>query len=176
MKSINFEIGNYKEYIINGDESNTIKLDVSDVGFIERLKTGMAELEEYQKEFNDIESPEEDIFERMDKKAREITNKIFNCDVCTKAFGDKNCFSVASNGKTNLINFLEAFIPIVTEDFGEAAAALEYQLESKTEKYTAPVVSKAPTAGLARPYGNNIPDVSSLSTEEKRALIAQLIC
>lgn len=176
MKSINFEIGNYKEYAINGDESNTIKLDVSDVGFIERAKKGMAELEEYQKELDNIDSPSEDIFEQMDKKAREIMDRIFDCDVCTKVLGNKNCFSIASNGKPILINFLEAFLPIVAEDFGQAATAQKTQLEAKTEKYTAPVVSKAPTAGLAHPYRNALPDVSGLSAEEKRALIAQLIC
>lgn len=176
MKSINFETGNYKEYVINGDESNTIKLDVSDVGLLSRFKTAMAEIEEYQEELNKMENPREDIFEQMDKKAREIVNKAFDCDVCTKAFGSKNCFSVASNGKLILINFLEAFIPIVTEDFGEKAAAQKSQLEAKAEKYIAPVVNKAPTAGLAHPYGNNIPDVSGLSAKEKRALIAQLIC
>lgn len=176
MKSINFEIGNYKEYAINGDESNTIKLDVSDIGLLNRFKTAMTEIKGYQKELSSINSPSEDIFEQMDKKAREIVNKAFDCDVCAKAFGNKNCFSTASNGEPILLNFLEAFIPIITKDFGQAATAQKTQLEAKTEKYTAPVVSKTPTAGLAHPYGNALPDVSGLSAEEKRALIAQLIC
>lgn len=176
MKSIDFEIGNIKKYAINGDENNCIELDVSDIGLLNRFKTAMTEIEEYQKELSSVNSPCEDIFEQMDIKAREIVNKAFDCDVCTKAFGDKNCFSTASNGKPVLINFLEAFIPIITEDFGKNAASQKAHTEAKTGKYIAPIVNKEPVVGLAHPYGNVLPDVSGLSAEEKRALIAQLIC
>lgn len=169
MKNIDFEIGSYREYVLNGNSSNPLKLDISDVGLIERLKKGMTEIDEYQKELDNVESPGEDIFEQMDKKAREIVNKIFDCDVCTKAFGNKNCFSLASNGKNNLTNFLEAFMPVLLEDFGETANALKSKLESKTEKYIAPVISKAPVETA-------LPDVSALTPEQKMALAAQLIC
>ena len=48
------------------------------------------------------------------------------------------------------------------------------ELRPEVSKYIeAPVIS--PVAGLAEPYKPMLPDVSRLTPEEKRALLAQLI-
>lgn len=176
MQSINFESGNYKEYAINGDENNTIRIDVSDLGFVDRFKTAMKEIEKAQEEYSAIKNPSEDILSEIDRRARDIVNKAFDCDVCTKAFGNKNCLSRASNGEPILINFLNAFIPIIKKDFGSAIQAQHIKLEDKTEKYTKPIVSQ-PTA--APQYVGMVSqpslDISSLTQEQKNALLRELI-
>lgn len=173
MESINFNIGNIKEYAINGDENNTIKIDVSDYGLIERFKTAMTEIESVQQEYKSINNPNEDVFKEMDKKARDIVNKAFDNDVCSKAFGNKNCLSTASNGKPMLINFLEAFIPIIQRDFGSVIKAQQITIEQKTEKYTKPVIvqSKPQFVGMTTPAI----DVSNMTADEKAALIKDLL-
>lgn len=175
MHSINFEVGTYKEYAINGDENNTIRIDVSDLGFVDRFKKAMSEIEAAQKEYENIKTPSEDILVEMDSRARGIVNRAFDCDVCTKAFGSKNCLSVASNGEPILINFLNAFIPIIKNDFGSAIQAQQKQVD-KTEKYTKPIVSQQAAApkyiGMASQPSL---DVSSLTQEQKNALMRELI-
>ena len=174
MQSINFEVGNYKEYSINGDENNTIKIDVSDLGFLDRFKTAMTEISDYQKEIEDIKEPSENIFAEMDKKAREIVNKAFDSDVCSKAFGNKNCFSTASNGKSIIVNFLEAFIPVIEHDFESTLQAQQIKLEEKTEKYTKPVIeqTRPPIVGMV---SQPTIDISKLTQEQKNAMLRELL-
>ena len=167
MQSINFEVGTYKEYAINGDENNTIRIDVSDLGFVDRFRKAMSEIEAAQKEYENIKTPSEDILSEIDSRVRGIVNRAFDCDVCTKAFGNKNCLSVTANGEPILINFLSAFIPIIKNDFSSAI---------KTEKYTKPIISQQAAAPqyvgmIAQPSL----DVSSLTQEQKNALLRELI-
>lgn len=172
MESINFNLGSYKEYAINGDENNTIRLDVSDYGYIERFQNALAEIEQFEKEFKSRENPTADILSEMDKKAREIVNKIFCDDVCAKVFGSKNCLSNASNGQPNLINFLNAIKPIIERDFGAAIQAQQIKLEEKTDKYTKPVLSKPPIVGMVSKPSI---DIDSLTKEQKNAILAELL-
>lgn len=166
MQSVNFEIGNYKEYALNNDEKNTIKIDVSDIGLIDRLQTAMNEIAEYQKTFDEVTDPDERIIKEMDETARKIVNKAFDEDICTKAFGNKNCFSVASNGKLNIVNFLEGFIPVIQNDFQSALQAQQIQLEEKTDKYTKPVTGMVSKPAI---------DVSELTQEQKNAILRELL-
>ena len=164
MHSINFEVGNYKEYALNGDENNTIKIDISDIGLIKRLRKAMEEIDEYQKQFEGKEEADENLVSELDEKAREIINKVFDSDVCTKAFGSKNCMSAASNGLPNIVNFLNAFIPVIQNDFKSEIEKEQKNLEEKTAKYIEPVVNNfAPAI-----------DISALSDEQKQALIEEL--
>lgn len=170
MQSINFEIGNIKEYAINGDEGRTIKFDVSDFGFIERFKTAYEEISQAAEEYKGAEKVSEEFFAEVDKRIRGIVNKAFNSDVCTAAFGNTNCFSVASNGNAVIVNFLEALTPIIERDFGESVGARKTELDKKTDKYTAPIVG-IPTADI---LPANI-DISSLTQEQKNAMLRELL-
>ena len=164
MQSINFQVGNYKEYALNGDENNTIKIDISDIGLIKRLRKAMEEIDEYQKQFEGKEEADENLVSELDEKAREIINKAFDSDVCTKAFGNKNCMSAASNGLPNIVNFLNAFIPVIQNDFRSEIEKEQKTLEEKTAKYIEPVVNNSAPAI----------DVSALSQEQKKSLIEEL--
>ena len=174
MQSINFEIGNYQEYAVNGDENNTIKIDVSDFGFVDRFRKAYSEIEEYMKKLESVTEPDENILAEMDETARKIVNKAFDSDVCTKAFGNKNCFSTASNGQPVLINFLMAFIPIIKRDFKSAFQAQQIKLEEKTEKYTKPIIeqSKLPVIGMV---SQPAVDISKLTQEQKNAMLMELL-
>lgn len=164
MKSINFAVGNYKEYAINGDETKTVKIDVSDIGFIDRFKKAVLEIEDYQKKLEAVISPDEDILVEIDRKAREILNKAFDSDVCSAAFGNKNCFSVTANGNPIIINFLEAFVPIIQQDFKNASEDQKIKIKDKTDKYITPVVSQS----------NTPIDISKLTNEQRSAILKEL--
>lgn len=172
MDSINFNSGNFKEYAINGDENNTIRLDVSDYGYIERFKNALDEIAQFEKEFKSREDQTADVLGEMDKKARDIVNRVFCEDICTKAFGSRNCMSSGSNGVPVLINFLNALKPVIERDFGAAMQAQKIKLEEKTDKYTKPVLSKPPVVGMV---SQPAIDIDSLTKEQKNAILAELL-
>lgn len=176
MQSINFERGNYKEFAINGDENNTVKINVSDVGILTRLQDaleridGIAEDVE-KKEKQDISKA--DLFKEQDERVREMVNKIFDTDICTSALGGTNAFSVASNGKPVIVNLLEALIQILVQEIKADQTAAQIKLEDKTDKYVKPItVSPAkPFIPLAEPAIA----VETLTAEEKNALLKELL-
>jgi hypothetical protein len=103
------------------------------------------------------------LLKEYDQRAREMVNDIFGTDVCTAALGSVNVFSVASNGKPVLVNFLEALLIVVVQEIKSAQTAAQIKLEEKVEKYIAPVV--------AQPAVN----VAELSDEDKKALLRELL-
>ena len=165
MKSINFDIGNYREYAINGDETRTIRIDVSDLGFVGRIQTAMDEIQKYADELSATSDDAQVTFENMDQAARKIINKAFDSDVCEAAFGDKNCFSIARNGSPIIINFLNAFVPVIKNDFENALKTQRDELTAKTAKYIEPVIGES-AAGI---------DISGLTDEQKNAMLRELL-
>lgn len=169
MQSINFNSGNYKEYAINGDENRVIRINVSDVGIITRIQDAMSKADNIAEEVSEREKNEDrtQLLKEYDQRAREMVNDIFGSDVCTAALGSVNVFSVASNGKPVLVNFLEALL-VVVQEIKSAQTAAQIKLEEKVEKYTAPVIAHQ---HIAQPAVN----VAELSDEDKKALLRELL-
>lgn len=180
MKAVNFTVGNYREYALNGDENNTIRIDVSDVSLVKRFKEAAEEIENFGDKLNFV-GDELQAFAKADAKAREIVNGIFGEDVCSKAFGGKNCMSTASNGKPILINFLDAFVPVVIEDIKSAVQTVSED-NDKTKKYTSqidkPIVHSS-AAEMVSLSGSALSshdiDLSALTQEQKNAVIMELL-
>ena len=133
MQSINFNSGNYKEYAINGDENRVIRINVSDVGIITRIQDAMSNADNIAEEVSEREKNEDrtQLLKEYDQRAREMVNDIFGSDVCTAALGSVNVFSVASNGKPVLVNFLEALLVVVVQEIKSAQTAAQIKLEEK---------------------------------------------
>ncbi len=165
MQSIDFNSGNYKEYAINGDENRVIRINVSDVGIITRIQDAMSKADNIAEEVSEREKNEDrtQLLKEYDQRVREMVNDIFGSDVCTAALGSVNVFSMASNGKPVLVNFLEALLAVVVQEIKSAQTAAQIKLEEKVEKYIAPVV--------AQPVVN----VAELSDEDKKALLRELL-
>lgn len=108
MQSIDFNSGNYKEYAINGDENRVIRINVSDVGIITRIQDAMSKADNIAEEVSEREKNEDrtQLLKEYDQRAREMVNDIFGSNVCTAALGGINVFSMGSNGKPVLFNFL----------------------------------------------------------------------
>lgn len=133
MQSINFNSGNYKEYAINGDENRVIRINVSDVGIITRIQDAMSNADNIAEEVSEREKNEDrtQLLKEYDQRAREMVNDIFGSDVCTAALGSVNVFSVASNGKPVLVNFLEALLVVVVQEIKSAQTAAQIKLEER---------------------------------------------
>lgn len=173
MKSINFESG-IKEYAINGDESKTIRINVTDLNLLKRIEDIAPKLTEIQNRYKDMKQPTPQQFFDMDVEIRELFNGVFGSDICTPAFGDTNCVSVNEQGEFLFVAFFNAFIPLLKEDILAVAPKREIRPEVSNYLRESNEIAKKPIAALANPYDSGI-DTSSLTKEQKMALVAQLL-
>lgn len=77
MLSINFDSGNYKEFAINGDENNTVKINVSDMGILTRAQDALKHIDGIVEELTEKEKQGVDnaeLFKEQDEKARQMVN------------------------------------------------------------------------------------------------------
>lgn len=135
MQSINFNSG-YKEYAINGDETNVVRFMPSDFNILERIKEAVPVIESVHQTYADSKDVPDisEVMSSCDKKIREQINYIFGNDVCTAAFGATNCLSPVGG---NLLYqcFLEALFPILERDISTERA----KVEKNIKKYTSQV-------------------------------------
>lgn len=144
MQSINFSDG-YKTYAINGDENNVIKVNVTDINILSRMKSAMAKCEEGFEEFSRLVDPTPEQLNEADMIIRAIIDEAFGADVSSHAFGGTNCLSPVSNGKPICVAFLEAFMPIITSEIKSTMQVQSVAIEDKTAKYTQHITQPALT-------------------------------
>ncbi|MCR5479792.1 MAG: hypothetical protein K6F27_08030 [Ruminococcus sp.] len=173
MTNLSFDTGTYKEYSLNGGE--TIRVNVSDPGIIDRLKGCQAKIEDIQKRYGEIIT--EDNLGKLDAEIRALIDSVINCPgACDKAFGATNCFAIAG-GQPIFVNFLEVLLAqlkkdIVAEQTAEKSA-FEALNNEKTQKYITQTQSKPQieqTSGSVKGF-----NLAALSQEEREKLLAELI-
>lgn len=172
MRSINFNEGVH-EYAVNGDESRVIKLRL-EPGMVGRFEKLMDELDEMIN--NCPEQPSLEQFDEIGEKLCKLINSAFRADVCGPAFGGANPLVPGSDGKPLYQAFFESFIPAVTEDIEKIKDSSEKISQDK--KASPPVLRPEVQRYIAKPYVREesiMPDVSTLSKEQKAQLIAQLL-
>ncbi len=114
MKTINFDNG-VREYALNGDEKNVIRVNVSDVNLMHRLALLENKVNEMLGGTQTEELTGEALF-KLDTELKAAVNEAFGADICTPAFGAVNCLSPVSDGRTIFESFFEAFLPAIKED------------------------------------------------------------
>lgn len=183
MQSINFSTG-IKEYAVNGDENNVIRINVSDLNISKRYQEASEKIEKLAEKYKNVSKPTPEQLAEADKEVRTQLNYVFDSDVCTPAFGNTNCFSPVADGHFLFEAFMEAFLPLIQQDMQATANASKIHIGNKTEKYTEhlekpPVtVNSHPVAAPVNVYANsnsNLPDISKLTAEEKQKLMMELI-
>lgn len=121
MKTINFDNG-VREYALNGDEKNVIRVNVSDVNLMHRLAQLENKVNEMLGGAQSGELTGEALF-KLDTELKAAVNEAFGADICTPAFGAVNCLSPVSDGRTIFESFFEAFLPAIKEDIESFAKA-----------------------------------------------------
>jgi hypothetical protein len=101
----NLDLGEeYVELTINNDENRVIRIDLNDIGIIERLNESYKKIDEFQKNNKDIEikadgTPKDGLEQsaKILKAFRDLIeeqiNYILNADVSNIVFGNKNPLS-----------------------------------------------------------------------------------
>lgn len=122
MQSINFAKG-YKTYAINGDENNTVKINVADPNLKNRMIGIMQEIENCKNKYGD-EAVTDEALTELDTFTKAKLDEAFGNGFSQAIFGELSCFAVTEDeGKFVYETFIEAFLPIVTADIEQAKAA-----------------------------------------------------
>ena len=169
MQNISFDDG-YKSYMINNDENKVIRINIGDLNIQKRYEdTKDKMLAEIDRVKNSKFTP--DTLAQADETIRGYLNTIFGSDICTAVFGETNILSPVSSGKLLIESFLDAFLPMISEDIKSITLKKKYSPEDKTAKYIAPVLGKPFITGMAaQPI-----DVNSMTDEQKNELLRQLL-
>lgn len=172
MKSIQFSTG-VREYAINGDESNVIRINIADMNLPARMKAVGRKLDELSAEFDELLVTPETAAE-IDARIRALMNEAFGTDICTPAFGSTNCMTpVDAEGTTLWQAFFRAFMAQIREDI----AAMRPQQPAVPTVSTTNVqqyVRSAP-APVAEMHDATSLDLSALTPEQKHRLITALL-
>lgn len=177
MKSINFDEG-YKKYILNDDEQRVIRIRLTDPNLLPRVEKAMEKVEELMKKYK--ARPDTNKLAKFDSEVKSLLNETFGTDICTPVFGGASVLTTTSDGELLIFSFFNAFLPTLKADMESAAMTAKLkqpEVRSEMQKYLEPVTVKPVSkqiAGLADPFAG-LPDVSDLTPEQKRALMAKLI-
>ena len=170
MKSIQFNTGIWREYAVNGDENNTVRVNLSDVNLVKRLDEVDAEAKEI---FARLKTDHgKDAMLAEDANLRSLLDRIFGGGFSGKVFGETNVLSPTDDGCL-FTSFCEAFGKLLQED----AEALRAERRAQKPEISPAVQKYLPegAAVLAQPLGVKLPDVSGLTADQKKALLRELL-
>lgn len=173
MTNISYKIGTYKEYTLNGTQ--TIRVNVSDFGIIDRLYAAMAKCDELRAKYQEL-TP--DNISEIDKELREMIDKALDCPGASdKAFGTTHCLTIA-DGQPILINFLTALVEQLKKDIlsVKAASSVNESIKAnnslasleneRTQKYLKPITVVPKTENI---------NIAALSQPERERLLRELL-
>ena len=173
MKSIHFETGIWREYAVNGDENNVIRVNIADPNLLHRMEEVDARAHELFARLEASHTPE--ALSEADKTLRDLLDHIFGDGFSGKAFGAASVFTPVGDGDTFLFTaFCEAFGAALQED-AEAYRASHRQPAAPRPEVSCYLPRETPLAGLSQPYSSGVPDVSGLTAEQKTALLRELM-
>lgn len=139
------------------------------------LKEALKKAAEWQEKFKKV-TPEE--LGSAENEMRNLFNEAFGTDICTPAFGDMSIFAITNSGKLLFTEFFDVFLPELEKDLralGMTAKVNKPSVSPKTKKYLSDIPAVKPVAGLSKPYGDALPDISNLSSEQRKLLAIQLL-
>ena len=132
MQNIHFDDG-FKTYVLNGDESKIIKVNVTDFGIVDRFEKVKKDLEHLADKTTLSQSTDESEMQQTDRIIREKINYIFGSDVSSAAFGSVYCFS-PSNGMPVFVNFINAVMPVIEKEMKIETDKMQLNIDKYTSQ------------------------------------------
>lgn len=132
MQNIHFDDG-FKTYVLNGDESKVIKVNVTDFGIVDRFEKVKKDLEHLADKTTLSQSTDESEMQQTDRIIREKINYIFGSDVSSVAFGSVCCFS-PSNGMPVFVNFVNAIMPVIEKEMQVETDKMQLNIDKYTSQ------------------------------------------
>lgn len=132
MQNIHFDDG-FKTYVLNGDESKVIKVNVTDFGIIDRFEKVKKDLEHLADKTTLSQSTDESEMQQTDRIIREKINYIFGSDVSSVAFGSAYCFS-PSGGIPVFAHFINAIMPVIEKEMQIETDKMQLNIDKYTSQ------------------------------------------
>ena len=138
----NLDLGEeYVELTINNDENRVIKIDLSDLGILERISESYKKIEEFQNAHKDIEIKADgtvadgllqsaEVLQSFRELINEQIDYILDSKVSNIVFGNKNPLSTVKG-----IPLYERFLNALKPYINEIAKREEKESKKKIEKY-----------------------------------------
>ena len=139
----NLDLGEeYVELTINNDESRVIRIDLTDIGIIERINTSYKKIDEFQKMHKDIKINSDgtaaegfvqsaEVLGMFNTLIREQIDYILDAKVSDIVFGNKNPLSTVK-GVPLYARFIEALTPYIEKIVKKEKA----ESQKRISKYT----------------------------------------
>jgi hypothetical protein len=126
-----------QRFRLNGDPKSIIELNISDIGIVNRLETGVAKLTEEMSAISKLDDDENliDALKQADKSMREYVDYIFDSpvsEVCAKYGTMYDPF----NGKFRWEHIVESLLKLYENNISEEYKKIRTRINKHTEKYT----------------------------------------
>lgn len=135
---LNFDTG-IVEMNVNG--VRTIRVNPSDVGFLETLYTLMGKIDAIDKDINKKKGKSDDpgklfdIHRAGDKRMREAVDSVFGDGFCADVFQGVRLLAITESGMTALENFIYAVIDQMDDSTKESLSKRSDSVSKYTAKY-----------------------------------------
>lgn len=154
VRSINFDDG-IKEYTINGDENRKLKINMNDIGLIDRIERSIRMMQKEVQDIKDVElSPDGTAeLEEYAKPIRELNrimrkefDAVFYPGASNIVFGKQNPLSTVG-GVSLYERFMKAFLDVVKPEMQKENAKSEEHIRKYKSQYDKPMPPAQVRAG-----------------------------
>lgn len=138
---IDINIGGAKKqrFRINGNNDAIIELDLSDLGIVDRLKSGMEKLSEEMANIAALPNDDDNLSEMLkqaDQKMREYVDYIFDYPVSAVCAKYGTMYD-PKDGKFRYESIIDGLTKLYADNINEEYNKISQRLAKHTEKYTA---------------------------------------
>ena len=154
LESFNFDDG-VKEYAINNDEHRLLKVNVKDVGLVDRIETSIRNMETSMDAIKDVEIDEDgeatlaqyaQAIRQANRAMRREFDKVFYPGAANIVFGNQNPLTTV-NGVTIYENFMRAFLEKVKPEMEKEQKESAEHIAKYKAAYSKPKLPDKVVAG-----------------------------
>ena len=135
---ISLDIPEKTVFRVNGQNDKLLRLNISDLGIIDRFEKGYAKLQEEVKAISEIPTDDDNITEQMqniDKVMREQVDYIFDSNVSEVCASDGTMYDI-KNGVLRFEHILETLLKLYEKNIQDEYKKMKNRIEKHTVKYT----------------------------------------
>jgi hypothetical protein len=194
---LSFDDG-YKTIEFNGDPNKIIRINPTDMAFVNRIASlsdnakaisekygdinfdSVRELKNLDSDDPDFEKMKEaaETLDKVEKSIRELIDSTFESPVCDIVFGKTSCISPAG-GMPIYLNFIGVIFEFIKTEMEKQNAKSEAKMSKYTKQAkeipTKPMIAAKPAQPFIPLANPQTVDISSLSKQERNELLRQLL-
>lgn len=135
---ITLDIPEKTAFRVNGQNDKLLKLNISDLGIINRVENGYAKLQEEVSKIAELSTDDENLTEKMneiDKVMRDQIDYIFDSNVSEICAADGTMYD-PKNGVLRFEHILDTLLKLYEKNIQDEYKKIKNRVEKHTAKYT----------------------------------------